>query len=220
MSGLPRYFEIPIALLVLVITSPAILLAGILIGITSPGSILFCQTRVGRSGRAFTLYKLRTMRPSPGGPQVTVATDSRITWIGRILRKTKIDELPELWNVIKGDLSLVGPRPEVPRYVNMENPLWREVLRERPGITDPVTLTLRSEEVFLANVEGDSEQYYLKVLLPYKLQGYLDYLNKRTGWTDLKVLWKTTVAVILPGATPLPSSAEIEQAVKLSEPSL
>jgi lipopolysaccharide/colanic/teichoic acid biosynthesis glycosyltransferase len=136
------------------------------------------------------------------------------------LRKTKVDELPELWNVLKGDLSLVGPRPEVPSYVDMENPLWKRVLQVRPGITDPVTLKLRNEEVFLAQVEGDREEYYLKVLQPYKLQGYLEYLSKRSSWTDVNILFQTAVAVIFPRAAPLPSSAEIEQTVRLSEHSL
>ncbi len=220
MPGLPRYFETSIAFLVLVIASPASLLAALLIRVTSPGPVLFRQARVGQSGRAFNLYKLRTMRLSSEGSQVTAANDSRITWIGRILRRTKVDELPELWNVLKGDLSLVGPRPEVPRYVDMENPLWKRVLQARPGITDPVTLKLRNEEVFLAQVEGDREEYYLKVLQPYKLQGYLDYLSTRTSWTDLKILWQTSVAVIFPRAAPLPSSAEIEQSVRLLEHTL
>lgn len=217
MPGLPRYFEASIAFFALVISSPATLLAALLIRVTSPGPIIFRQARVGQSGRVFNLYKLRTMRLSSEGSQVTAANDSRITWIGRILRKTKVDELPELWNVLKGDLSLVGPRPEVPRYVNLENPLWKRVLEARPGITDPVTLKLRNEEIFLAQVEGDREEYYRKVLQPYKLQGYLDYLSNRSCRTDVKILLRTSVAVIFPGAAPLPSSAEIEQTVRLSE---
>jgi lipopolysaccharide/colanic/teichoic acid biosynthesis glycosyltransferase len=220
MPGLPRYFEASIALLLLVIASPASLLAALLIRVTSPGPVLFRQARVGRSGRVFNLYKLRTMRLSSEGPQITAADDSRITWIGRILRKTKVDELPELWNVLKGDLSLVGSRPEVPQYVDMENPLWKKVLQARPGITDPVTIKLRNEEVFLSQVEGDREEYYLKVLQTYKLQGYLDYLNKRTSWSDIKILWQTSVAVVFPRTAPLPSSAEIEKSVRLSEHSL
>ncbi len=220
MPGLPRYFEAPIALLLLVIASPATLLAALLIRVTSPGPVLFRQARVGRSGRVFILYKLRTMRLSSLGSQVTAADDSRITWIGRILRKTKVDELPELWNVLKGDLSLVGARPEVPQYVDMENPLWKTVLQARPGITDPVTLKLRNEDVLLSQVAGDREEYYRKVLQTYKLQGYVDYLSKRTGWSDLKVLLQTTIAVVFPHTAPLPSSAEIEQCVKMSQHSL
>jgi lipopolysaccharide/colanic/teichoic acid biosynthesis glycosyltransferase len=99
----------------------------------------------------------------------------------------------------------------------MENPVWKRVLQARPGITDPVTLKLRNEEVLLGQVEGDPEEYYLKVLQPYKLQGYLDYLSKRSSWTDVKILLQTSVAVIFPPSAPLPTSAEIEQTVRLSE---
>jgi lipopolysaccharide/colanic/teichoic acid biosynthesis glycosyltransferase len=212
MPGLPRYFEASMAALLLLIASPASLLAALLIRMTSPGPILFRQSRVGQSGRAFTLYKLRTMSVSRDEDlQVTAANDSRVTWIGRILRKTKIDELPELWNVLKGDLSLVGPRPEVPRYVNLTNPQWNRVLQARPGITDPVTLKLRNEEDLLAQIEGDREEYYLKVLQPYKLRGYVDYLNNRSSWTDIKVLLQTSIAILFPHTAPLPRSAEIEQ---------
>jgi lipopolysaccharide/colanic/teichoic acid biosynthesis glycosyltransferase len=157
------------------------------------------------------------MRVSSDGSQVTAANDSRITWIGRILRKTKIDELPELWNVLKGDLSLVGPRPEVPRYVDLENPLWQRVLQARPGLTDPVTLKLRNEELLLAQVEGDREDYYLKVLQPYKLRGYLDYLSKRSSWSDVRILLQTFVAIVLPRTAPLPNNSEIEQTVRVPE---
>jgi lipopolysaccharide/colanic/teichoic acid biosynthesis glycosyltransferase len=217
MPGLPRYFEASIAFLVLVIALPASLLAALLIRLTSPGPVFFLQPRVGQRGHMFNLIKLRTMRVSSEGSQVTAANDSRITWIGRILRRTKIDELPELWNVLRGDLSLVGPRPEVPRYVDLENPMWQRVLQARPGITDPVTLRLRNEEVLLAQVKGDPEDYYLKVLQPYKLLGYLDYLSKRSSWTDLKILFETSVAIVFPRTAPVPSNHEIEQTVRLSE---
>ena len=217
MAGLPRYFEASIAVFILLIASPASLLAALLIRLTSPGPILFCQARVGQSGRTFNLYKLRTMSLSAEGLQITASHDARVTWIGRILRKTKIDELPELWNVLKGDLSLVGPRPEVPRYVNLENPQWKRVLQAKPGITDPVTLKLRNEEMLLAGIKGDREEYYLKVLQPYKLHGYVDYLNKRGLWTDIKILLQTSIAIMLPRTAPLPSSAEIEKVVRMSE---
>ncbi len=217
MPGLPRYFEASIALLVITVTAPASLLAAFLIWLSSPGPIFFRQERVGQRGRVFNLIKLRTMRVSSDGLQVTAANDSRITPIGRILRRTKIDELPELWNVLKGDLSLVGPRPEVPRYVDLENPLWKKVLEARPGITDPVTLKLRNEEVLLAQVKDEPEDYYLKVLQPYKLLGYLDYLSKRSSWIDLKILFETFVAVVFPRTAPIPSNSEIEQTVRLSE---
>ena len=134
--GLPRAIEIVLASAGLVVFAPLLMLAALMIAISSPGPILFRQTRVGRYGRLFKLYKLRTMRVSSGGSQITSGADDRITPIGRLLRFTKIDELPELWNVVKGEMSLVGPRPEVPAFVCLENELWQRVLQTRPGITD------------------------------------------------------------------------------------
>src|SRR5437016_5417268 len=140
--GLPRSVDLAAALVGLLLTSPLLLLSALLVGLTSSGGILFRQRRVGQFGRPFDLYKLRTMRPSNRGPQVTSGDDSRITRAGRFLRKTKLDELPTLWNVLKGDMALVGPRPEVPRYVKLDDPFWQLVLATRPGITDPVTVSL------------------------------------------------------------------------------
>ena len=149
-SGIPRPIEVLAAALGLILSLPVLAIAGLLIRGSSRGPILFRQQRVGRSGKPFDLFKLRTMRQDAGGPQVTARGDRRITPVGRALRMTKLDELPQLWNVVRGDMALVGPRPEVPRYVRMEDPLWKEVLRVRPGITDPVTLKLRDEESVLA----------------------------------------------------------------------
>ena len=140
---------------------------------------------------------------------MTAKNDGRITAIGRFLRKTKLDELPELWNVVRGDMALVGPRPEVPRYVDIKDPRWQKVLKARPGITDPVTLRLRNEEELLARVEGSPEEFYLKVLQPIKLKGYIEYLENRSLWADMKILWKSALAVILPGRTPPPSLNEL-----------
>lgn len=136
------------------------------------------------------------MRLKNEGAQVSAKGDSRVTRVGRLLRKSKLDELPELWNVARGDLSLVGPRPEVPKYVNLEDPLWQEVLRARPGITDPVTLKLRNEEELLGSCEGDPEKFYLKTLQPYKLLGYAKYLRNRSWRSDVKVLLRTVFAII------------------------
>ena len=138
------------------------------------------------------------MRLVHDGPQVTALGDERVTRIGKILRRTKVDELPELWNVLKGDMSLVGPRPEVPRYVDLEDDLWEVVLRSRPGITDPVTLRLRNEETLLADVKGDREDFYRESLQPLKLQGYVDYLHHRSWWSDMKVLCRTVLVVVWP----------------------
>ncbi len=195
-NGLPRGFDVVVALLGLLVASPLLLGSAVLVRLTSSGGVMFRQKRVGRRGELFVLYKLRTMLRANDGPQVTKGDDARITRIGRFLRRTKLDELPTLWNVLVGDISLVGPRPEVPRYVNLEDPQWQTVLSVRPGITDPVTLQLRNEEALLAQVEGDSEKYYLERLQPEKLKGYIAYLEQRSWLSDLKVLWQTVAAVI------------------------
>ena len=192
--GLPRAIELALASVTLIVSLPLVLLAGVLTALTSRGPILFRQVRVGRHGQPFTFYKFRTMRRG-NGTSITSEGDPRITRVGAILRRTKIDELPSLWNVIKGDMRLVGPRPEVPRFVDTESALWREVLQEAPGITDPVTDLLRDEEKILRSVEGDRERFYVETLLPLKLQGYLAYQRSRSAWSDLRVLAWTALFV-------------------------
>ena len=202
--GLPRAIEIVLASAGLVVFAPLLMLAALMIAISSPGPILFRQTRVGRYGRLFKLYKLRTMRVSSGGSQITSGADDRITPIGRLLRFTKIDELPELWNVVKGEMSLVGPRPEVPAFVCLENELWQRVLQTRPGITDHITLTLRNEQALLASISQGHENFYRQILQPYKLRGYVGYQRVRDWKSDLRILVKTLVTVFVsPKATPL-----------------
>jgi lipopolysaccharide/colanic/teichoic acid biosynthesis glycosyltransferase len=180
------------------LTSPLLLVSAVTVALTSPGGVLFRQMRVGRNGQIFTLLKLRTMRRSDHGPQVTSGNDPRITSSGRFLRKTKLDELPTFWNVVKGDMAMVGPRPEVPRYVKLDDPVWQKVLAVRPGITDPVTLLMRKEEDLLAQVGGDTEEYYLTQLQPEKMKGYVAYLETRNWHSDLSVLCRTLVALIVP----------------------
>jgi lipopolysaccharide/colanic/teichoic acid biosynthesis glycosyltransferase len=209
-NGLPRQAEAAIALIGLVMAAPLIALTAIAIAVTSRGPVIFRQKRMGRKGRTFTMYKLRTMRVANSGPQVTAGDDVRVTPMGKFLRKTKLDELPELWNVLKGDMSLIGPRPEVPRYVDLADPMWRLVLEARPGIADPMTLRLRNEEALLVEVEGDRERFYLETLLPFKLAGYLNYLQARSWRSDLKVLWQTVITVAFPNKTPLPTLEEIQ----------
>ena len=194
--GIPRPVEAALALGGLLFCSPLLALASVGIAVTSPGPVLFRQRRVGRGGRPFTLYKLRTMRPSSTGSDVTARDDPRITPFGRLLRRTKLDELPQLWNVLRGDMGLVGPRPEVPQYVNVDDPLWQRVLEVRPGITDPVTLRLRDEEALLGAVDGDRERFYRQELLPSKLREYASYLDRRSWRTDVQILVRT-VAVLL-----------------------
>jgi lipopolysaccharide/colanic/teichoic acid biosynthesis glycosyltransferase len=218
MNGIPRPLEAVAAAAGLVLTAPIIGLAALAVKSTSRGSFLFRQERVGRGGRPFTLYKIRTMRASRGGPQVTARDDNRITAVGKLLRRTKLDELPELWNILKGDMSFVGPRPEVPGYVDLANPLWRRALDARPGLTDPVTLRLRNEEDLLSAVGGDRDQFYRLVLQPYKLHGYVDYLERRDFTADLGVLWMTAVAIFFPEKAPPPTVNELLAVAAQSPP--
>jgi lipopolysaccharide/colanic/teichoic acid biosynthesis glycosyltransferase len=194
-NGIPRWADFTIAAIGLIAAAPVIALTALAIAASSGMPVLFRQKRVGQRGRMFELYKLRTMRPSAEGPQVTSGHDSRITSLGRFLRRTKLDELPSLWNVLRGDMALVGPRPEVPRYVKLEDPQWQLILAVRPGITDPVTLRLRNEEDLLAQAKGDPETFYLNELQPSKLNGYVAYLQQRTCRGDFNMLWQTVVAV-------------------------
>ena len=197
-NGLPRWFEGLLALAGLILAAPVIAFAGLAIAVTSGGPMLFRQRRVGQHGRTFELYKLRTMNHSVGGPQITKGDDVRITRLGKFFRQSKLDELPTLWNVLRGDMSLVGPRPEVPRFVKPEDPMWQKILTVRPGITDPVTLRLRSEAEVLTGIAGDTEQYYVDELQPAKLKGYVAYLDERDWRSDLKILLRTFFAVFMP----------------------
>ena len=140
---------------------------------------------------------------------MTAGDDPRVTPFGKVLRKLKLDELPELWNVLVGDMSLVGPRPEVPTYVDLNDQLWQEVLSARPGLTDPVTLRLRNEEALLASFEGDREVFYRELLQPSKLRGYKKYLSGRTWRSDINVLWNTFWSILFPAREPPPTLEEI-----------
>jgi lipopolysaccharide/colanic/teichoic acid biosynthesis glycosyltransferase len=197
-SGLPRGVEVLLALSGLIVAAPVIVLAAAGTVLSSGLPVFFRQKRVGRGGEPFMLIKLRSMRASRGGPQVTARGDARVTPFGRLLRRSKLDELPELWNVLKGEMSFVGPRPEVPELVDPANPLWREVLQARPGLTDPVTVRLRDEEALMAGIQGDREAFYRETLQPFKLRGYREYLQRRSWHSDLGVLWETVLAVLWP----------------------
>jgi lipopolysaccharide/colanic/teichoic acid biosynthesis glycosyltransferase len=214
-NGLPRWVEATFAAAGLVLAAPVIALTGVGIAVFSGRPIFFRQQRVGQHGDTFSLYKFRTMTPSADGPQITSNGDSRITRLGRLLRNTKLDELPTLWNVLRGDMSLVGPRPEVPRFVQLADPIWQKVLSVKPGITDPVTLRLRSEADLLAQIEGDTEEYYANELQPAKLKGYVAYLEDRTWRTDLKVLLQTVAAVFVPGES---ARMSVDGVSRLAEP--
>ena len=210
--GIPRSIEIVMALFGLTLFAPLMGLSALAILLTSGSPVIFRQQRIGRRGIPFLLYKLRTMKVVHDTDlQVTAGGDSRVLPVGRFLRRTKMDELPELWNVLKGDISLVGPRPEVPRYVDMSNPLWKVVLEARPGITDQTTLWLRNEETLLASVDADREEFYLKTLQPLKLLSYVSYLRYRSFWRDLTVLLQTCAAVVLPRLSSTPKIEELRK---------
>ncbi len=208
-SGIPRAIEVLLSLAGLTLAMPVMALAALAIAVTSGGPVLFRQERVGQGGRIFRLCKFRTMRPTKTGTQVTASDDDRVTWIGRILRRSKLDELPELWNVLKGEMSLVGPRPEVPCYVDLKDERWRRILLAKPGLTDTVTLRLRNEEKLLAAIKGDRQGFYLRLLQPYKLNGYVEFLETRSWRSDLAVLIATALAVLRPSWVPPPTLDEL-----------
>jgi lipopolysaccharide/colanic/teichoic acid biosynthesis glycosyltransferase len=184
-----------IALLVLALLSLVIGVLALVVRLTSPGPAFFRQQRVGRGGELFWIYKFRTMRVNNTGPQVTGGADPRITPVGAWLRRWKLDELPQLWNVVKGDMALVGPRPEVPRYVAHYTPEQREVLSVPPGITGTTQLRYRNEEELLRDA-ADPEALYLSVILPAKLASDLEYVHHRSAWTDLQLILETFTRVL------------------------
>jgi len=195
--ALKRLFDVAVAVTGLAVASPALLVIGLLVKVSSPGAALFRQRRVGRHGRVFWLLKFRTM-VSGDGPLVTAQGDPRVTTVGRALRRSKLDELPGLLNVVMGDLSLVGPRPEVPKYVAHYPAADRELLqRYRPGITDPATVQFRNEEQLLAHAL-DPEELYLSKILPTKLRLYREYLEEATFISDFRILAQTVAVIVAP----------------------
>lgn len=214
-QGLPRPIECALCLGALVAAAPVLAAVAVAVRVTTPGPVLFRHRRMGRHGRPFEMLKFRTMHHGTAGPAVTAGNDRRITAIGRMLRKTKLDELPELWNVVRGDMSLVGPRPEAVEYATPVEAAWKEVLEVRPGITDPMTLQLRNEEELLAAAGPDPEAFYRSYLLPYKLNGYRAYLTDRTWKRDLSVLVATVLGIVRPTRVPAPSPDQIVSAIRI-----
>lgn len=178
------------ALLGLVMLWWLLALVSVAIRVRMPGPVLFRQKRVGRGGRLFTMVKFRTMTVNHGGSSVSVAGESRITPLGAWLRRWKLDELPELWNVLRGDMSLVGPRPDVPGYADMLEGSDRDMLRLRPGITGPASLKYRNEEEMLAAV-ADPQRYNDEVIFPDKVRLNLIYLHEHTLMGDLRLIVAT-----------------------------
>jgi lipopolysaccharide/colanic/teichoic acid biosynthesis glycosyltransferase len=188
-----RVFDLISATIGLLIFGLPMLAVATWIKLDSPGPVFFRQERVGRHGKVFRIHKFRTMAvdAEARGPQLTVGGDVRVTRAGRVLRANRLDELPQFLDVLAGDMSLVGPRPDVPRYVDQWPPALRErVLAVRPGITDPASLEFRDEATLLAGAT-DPEREYLDVILPRKLARAADYADHASLWTDLAVIGRS-----------------------------
>ncbi len=190
-----RLFDLLLAAAALLLLSPLMLAVALAIRLDSPGPVFFRQQRVGRHGVPFNIHKFRSMRDGAAGPALTVGADPRITRVGAWLRRLRLDELPQLIDVLQGTMSLVGPRPELPRYVAHYPPALRErALAVRPGITDPSSLAFLDEAERLA-AAADPEREYIERILPAKLQCAADYAARASLGTDLGVLWRTVRAL-------------------------
>lgn len=172
---------------------PFLIIIAILIKVKMPnGPVIFTQKRVGKNGRLFTMYKFRSMEVAHSGSSISVKGESRITPLGAVLRKYKLDELPELWNVLLGDMSFVGPRPDVPGYADKLDGKDREVLKLRPGITGPASLKYRNEEELLAE-QDDPQKYNDEVIFPDKVRINLNYMEHWSFWLDIKIIIYTVL---------------------------
>ena len=190
-SGARRCFDSAVAAVVLFIFLPAMFLIMLLVRASSPGPVVFRQRRAGRNRKEFTLYKFRSMRvENSPGPAITVSGDARITPIGAFLRRHKLDELPQFWNVLKGNMSLVGPRPKLPHHEGLDLPY-------RPGITGMATLLFRDEEEILSGIPHcQLEAFYETCIKPKKAQLDQEYMQNATLWTDLKLLGRTAASCV------------------------
>jgi lipopolysaccharide/colanic/teichoic acid biosynthesis glycosyltransferase len=185
-----RSFDFIASVTGLLVFSPILFLLLLLIRLESSGSPLFRQKRVGRGGIDFNILKLRTMRVTGDGAKLTIGQDKRITRIGRWLRATKLDELPQLWNVVRGQMSLVGPRPEIRYYVDMYTPDQKKVLELKPGVTDPSSFAMFNEAEVLSRVP-DPEGFYVRFLMPEKIRINLEYASVANFGTDLLLIIAT-----------------------------
>ncbi len=187
-----RMFDIVVAAAALVVLFPLLVLSALLIKLDSPGPIFFKQERIGRNFRPFWIYKFRTMAqdaPARGG-LVTIGEDARVTRVGRLLRKSKIDEIPQLTNILRGDMALVGPRPEVRYYVELFRRDYEEILKVRPGLTDLASLKYRDEAALLGKA-ANPEDEYMRHVLPDKIRLAKDYLRRSSFLFDLGLILKT-----------------------------
>jgi lipopolysaccharide/colanic/teichoic acid biosynthesis glycosyltransferase len=195
-----RLFDVVAAFLALVLLAPVMFLLAVAVVVSSPGGAFFRQTRVGRHGHTFQLLKFRSMRPgSEAGGQITVgARDPRITGIGHFLRRTKLDELPQLINIVKGDMSVVGPRPEVPRYVALYTAEQRAVLTVRPGLTSMASIAYINENEVLGR-SSEPERAYVEEVMPAKLALDLHYVRERSLALDLHIIAATMLRIVRQG---------------------
>jgi lipopolysaccharide/colanic/teichoic acid biosynthesis glycosyltransferase len=193
---LKRLFDILFSFVGLIVLIPVFIIISIAVILDSKGSIFYRQIRVGRNNRDFTLLKFRTMRTgSDSGSLLTVGEDDpRITKTGSFLRKYKLDELPQLFNVLKGDMSIVGPRPEVRKFVDMYNDRQKQVLKVRPGLTDYASLKYINENEVLSKYD-DPEKAYIEIVMPEKLELNLKYVNENSFTTDLGIIFKTLAKI-------------------------
>lgn len=195
-DGIKRALDFSVAAAALIAVSPLMAAIAVAVRLSSPGPAVFKQERVGRWGKPFLLLKFRSMRCGKAeGPLVTAGGDPRITSLGRLIRRTKLDELPQLWNVLVGDMSLVGPRPEVRRYVEVFPVDYQRILSVRPGITDLAALRFYREEELLAS-SPDPERTYIAEVLPQKIKLYLEYVETRSLALDFRILLKTLRALL------------------------
>ena len=193
-----RAMDIAISAAALCVLWPVLLLIALAIVVDDPGPVFYRQVRVGRGGRPFRIFKFRTMvvDADKKGLSITVGRDSRITRVGAFLRKTKLDELAQLLNVLAGQMSFVGPRPEVPRYVELYTPYQRQVLLVRPGITDYASIAYRNENDLLAGAD-DPERMYIETIMPDKIELNMKYLREISPLTDVRLILRTVLAVIV-----------------------
>ena len=192
-----RFFDIVVSLLGILITSPILLVVSVLIKLTSKGPVFYKQERIGKDEKPFFILKFRTMvvNADQQGLKITVGGDKRITGVGKFLRKSKLDELPQLFNVFAGQMSLVGPRPEVAEYVSLYNEEQRKVLSVRPGITDYASVCFRNENEILAEAENPQKEY-IEHIMPLKLRYNAKYIEEMSVWTDLKLIFLTLYVIL------------------------
>ncbi|MFO7891114.1 MAG: sugar transferase [bacterium] len=191
-----RFFDLLISITGILIFSPVILIISLIIPVESKGGVFFTQPRVGKNGKIFTIYKFRTMVINyPKKLLLTTDNDTRITRMGLFLRSKKLDELPQLFNVIKGEMSIVGPRPEVPEYVNYYSPEQKEILKVKPGITDLASIEFSNESELLTELDNP-EKYYIENIIPQKIDLNMEYIRNRSLKNYFRIIFQTLKTIL------------------------